>query len=374
MNEAALTPLVRSLPAPLRELGLFGVELWQWLALALLLLVALGLAWIATVIARRALRPALARTETRIDDALLRVVGAPLVLGFSLLFFAAGLPVLALAEPPLTFLRGLLKGIGVATVAWATLRLIDVSAQVLTRRLEREGRRRLATIVPLGQRAAKVFLFVIAVIVLLQNVGLNVTGLIAGVGVGGIAVALAAQKTIENVFGGVSVIADQPVRVGDLCRFRDGRVGTVEEIGLRSTRIRTPDRTLVTIPNADFAQRELENLAARDRIRLHVVIGLRYETTPEQIRAVIDRLRGLVGGHRLVGPETVRVFFLGFGPSALDVEVSAFVDTTDPDEFNAVREELLLSMMETIVEAGAQLAAPSRAVLLNAAPAPAPPA
>jgi MscS family membrane protein len=119
---------------------------------------------------------------------------------------------------------------------------------------------------------------------------INVTALIAGLGVGGIAVALAAQKTLENLFGGITLYADRPVRVGDFCRFGD-RVGTVEEIGLRSTRIRTLDRTLVSVPNAEFSNLHLENYTARDRIWYHPTIGLRYETTPDQLRFVLVEVR-----------------------------------------------------------------------------------
>jgi MscS family membrane protein len=148
----------------------------------------------------------------------------------------------------------------------------------------------------------------------------------------------------------------------------------VEEIGLRSTRIRTPERTLVTIPNADFAQRELENLSMRDRIRLYAVIGLRYETTPDQLRKVLDALRQLIAGHPKVSAETVRIFFIGFGTTSLDVEISAHVRTQDPDEFNVVREELFLRMIDTIAGCGTALARPVSVATLAPAPANVPPA
>src|SRR5207245_3349355 len=119
--------------------------------------------------------------------------------------------------------------------------------------------------VPLGRRSLKVFVAAVAFIAALQNFGFNVTGLIAGLGVGGLAVALAAQKTVENLFGSVSLVADQPVRLGDVCRFGD-TVGTIEDIGLRSTRVRTVDRTLVTIPNAQFSTPALENRSLPYRI------------------------------------------------------------------------------------------------------------
>jgi MscS family membrane protein len=348
----------RDIPAPLREPSFLGLRVWQWIALPILLVIAFVIAAIATILVRRVLLPAAERTPSPVDDRLVRSARGPLLFAFTVMFFAAGLPMLALGDPVHVFLRGLLKGLGVTGLAWAALRLLDVFAVRLGNRFEREGRRRLAALVPLGRRTAKFFLAVVTVVVLLQNVGLDVTGLIAGLGVGGIALALAAQKTIENVFGGISVIADQPVRVGDLCRFRDGRQGVVEEIGMRSTRIRTADRSLVTIPNADFAQRELENLAVRDRIRFLIVMGVRWESTPEQLRRVLAEARTLLAAHPKVSADTVRIFLIGFGVNSFDIEASALVRTTNADEFNAVREDLLLGLMETVERCGTGLARP----------------
>ena len=142
--------------------------------------------------------------------------------------------------------------------------------------------------VPLARRTLKVFVGLLAFLAIFQNLGFNATGILAGLGVGGLAVALAAQKSLENLFGGLSLVADQPVRVGDFCRFGTQQ-GTVEDIGLRSTRVRTLDRTLVTIPNSDFATMQIENFASRDRMRLATTIGLRYETTPDQVRWLLVR-------------------------------------------------------------------------------------
>src|SRR5207237_651308 len=149
-------------------------------------------------------------------------------------------------------LGGAEKAVAIVAVTWLLLRFLDVVAMRFERRLEVQRHMRAVATVPLGRRALKVFVALIAFIAALQNFGFNVTGLLAGLGVGGLAVALAAQKTVENLFGSVSLVADQPVRVGDVCRFGE-TVGTVEDIGLRSTRVRTLDRTLVTIPNAQFS-------------------------------------------------------------------------------------------------------------------------
>jgi MscS family membrane protein len=187
---------------------------------------------------------------------------------------------------------------------------------------------------------------------------------VAGLGVGGIAVALAAQKTIENLFGGVTLFADRPVRVGDFFRYGD-QVGTVEEIGLRSTRVRTLDRTVVSIPNAQFSNMALENFAKRDRMRLWTMIGVRYETTPDQLRFLLARLREVLLAHPRVTEDPARVRFVGFGAYSLDMEVFAYVNTPDWNEFLQIREDIYLLFMDAVKEAGTGFAFPSSTMYLG---------
>ena len=199
---------------------------------------------------------------------------------------------------------------------------------------------------------------------MLDNFGFNVTALVAGLGVGGIAVALAAQKSIENLFGGIMLYADRPVRVGDYCGF-GGRTGVVEEIGMRSTRIRTLDRTVLTVPNAEFSSLQIENFAKRDFIRLSTTLGLRYETTPDQLRHVLIELRRLLYGHPMVSNDPARVRFTGFGAFSLDLEITAYVTTSDWAEFLGVREDLYLQMMDLVEASGTGFAFPSQTLYLG---------
>jgi MscS family membrane protein len=203
----------------------------------------------------------------------------------------------------------------------------------------------------------------------LDSFGFDVTALLAGLGIGGLAVALALQKTLENLFGGATLIADRPVQVGDFCRFGD-KVGTVEEIGLRSTRVRTLDRTVVTIPNADFSTMQLENFARRDRIWYHPTLGLRYETTPEQLRYVLVEIRKLFYSHPRVDPEPARVRFTGFGAYSLDLEVFAYVRVTDYGEYLEVAEDLNLRIMDVVTQAGTGFAFPSQTLYVRPDPPP----
>lgn len=204
-----------------------------------------------------------------------------------------------------------------------------------------------------------------ALLFTLHHFGVSPTGALAGLGVGGIAVALAAQKTLENVVGGISLIADQAVHVGDTLRLGD-TVGTIESVGLRSTRIRTLDRTLVTIPNGQIANMSLETLSARDRFWFHPMLSLRYETTPEQIREVIVGVRRLLKEHSGVDPSSVRVRLLRLGAFSLDVDIFAYVyiATGDWNEFLEFQEELLLHILEIVQQTGAELAFPSQTMYL----------
>jgi MscS family membrane protein len=234
-----------------------------------------------------------------------------------------------------------------------------VLARVAGDALAGRGRPAAVPMVPVGAKVAKVVVLVFVVLAILQNLGVNVTGVLAGLGIGGLAVALAAQKTVENLFGGVTLIIDQPVRVGDFCRFGE-RVGIVEEVGLRSTRVRTLDRTVVTIANAEFARMELENYSRRDRIWLHPTLGLRYETTPDQLRHVLVEIRKMLYAHPKVDPDPARIRFAGFGAYSLDLEIFAYVRTTDYGEFLAIQEDINLRIMDIVAASGTGFAFPSQ--------------
>jgi MscS family membrane protein len=197
----------------------------------------------------------------------------------------------------------------------------------------------------------------------LSHFGINLTATLAGLGVGGIAVALAAQKTLENVIAGVSLILDQAVRVGDVLNLGDIQ-GTVVEVGLRSTRIRTVERTIVSLPNGQIANMKLETLSVRDRFLFHPVVGLRYETTPVQLRAFMADVRTLLSEHVSVDPASMRVRFVRFGPSSFDVDIFAYVFASDWNNFLEIQEELLFGVMDMIQQAGAGIALPSQTLYL----------
>ena len=192
-----------------------------------------------------------------------------------------------------------------------------------------------------------------------EAVGIPIAPLVAGLGVGGLAIALAIRPTLENIIGGLTLFADRPVRVGDFCRYGD-EIGTVEQIGLRSTRIRSLERTIVTVPNAEFSQMKLDNFAARDIRLLKTILQLRYETTPDQLRYVLAELRKLLLGHPKVTPAPARVRFVGYGAYSLDLEIFAYLQCQDQDTFLAIQEDIFLRIADIVKEGGTGFAFPSQ--------------
>lgn len=335
------------LPAPLFEIGFFSVELWQWIGLLGLVLVALGAAWLSAAVIVWLARPLVARFRDDVDHQLDRLIRRPLRLAVAVTVFYAGSFFLALSLPAQQILNGSFRSVGVVIATWLMLRVIDVAVLRIEHRLSASGRDATVGVLPVGRRAAKALLIALATLAFLQNLGFNVTGLLAGLGIGGLAVALAAQETVKNFFGGLALIADQPVRIGDFCRFGT-TMGTVEDISLWSTRVRTLDQTLVSIPNAQFASMQLENFTRRDRIPLNTTFSLGDGTGADGLRSVLADLRNMLMTHPKVQHDHVRVSVVGFNGSQLQVEVFAYIVTRSFKEFLAIREDLFLQIMSIV--------------------------
>jgi MscS family membrane protein len=222
-----------------------------------------------------------------------------------------------------------------------------------------------AAVLRLLRRVTNTLIFFTALLFALYHFGFNPTAALAGLGVGGIAVALAAQKTLENVIAGVSLIADHAVRVGDTLKLGDV-VGTVVDVGLRSTSIRTFDRTVVSVPNGQMANMSLEILSARDKFWFHPLIGLRYETSPAQLRSIVDEINDLLAEHSKLDAPSVRVNFLRLSAYSLDVEIFAYVFASDWAEFLQIQQDLLLSVIGIVHQVGAEVAFPSQTTYLSA--------
>ena len=226
-----------------------------------------------------------------------------------------------------------------------------------------------ASLLRLVSRTIGVIAVMVLFIRMLNELGVPVYGLVTGAGVGGIAIALASKNTLENFMGALNLFADRPVRVGDLCRFDEEStqgwrpVGRVESIGLRSTKIRRTDDFLITIPNAELAQRNIVNLSSNDRFLLATTIGLRYETTDDQLRYLLVQLRELMHAHPKTvhtAKDPIRIRFTGFGESSLNVELRGYISTKSYSEFLAIQEDIMLRILDMVKQAGTGFAFPSR--------------
>ncbi len=250
-------------------------------------------------------------------------------------------------------------------IAWTLLRLNKALERYLIRRSRGVGRSELTALLGLLRRMADGLVVAVCGLVTLNHFGVNPTAALAGLGIGGIAVALAAQKTLENVIGGLSIIFDKAVRVGDFLKVGE-MVGTVDSVGLRSTRLRTLDRTIISVPNGQVANANIETISDRDKFWFHHIVGLRPNTTSQQLRAAIDTMRAYLAAHPSVDTnDTVRVRFFRVGTSSLDVEFFAYILAANWDRFLETQQELLLDIMAIIERAGTSIALPSQILHLT---------
>jgi len=343
---------VRGLPHWAR-VETMGQAIWQWLLLVAAVLLAVLIVGLVRGWARR---PSAGRGA----PSYFRRMAVPS--SFLVLAWLLGGPVIrqiGLKGSSMILSDLVLSGVLVLALAWLAIRGGGAIAEYVVRLPSITERSVDAHLVRLSARVLSMLAGVLIVVEGCRSLGVPIAGLVAGVGVGGLAVALAAQSTIENFIGSLTIFADRPVRVGDFCRFGE-EVGTVEEIGLRSTRLRTLGRSLMTIPNSEFSRLRLDNYSQRDANLFRAVLSLRYETTPRQLRDVLRRIRELLLENPLVRDAPTRVRLVELGEYAFEIEVFAVVEVKDWSEFLAVREEMLLQAVDAVEAAGARLAVPAR--------------
>jgi MscS family membrane protein len=363
MSKGTQDWLLEHLPPSLRAIGPQQLSWWQWLGLPLLAACAVALAIPLSRVTRALLARLLQREPGHGLDHRLQRVSGPLLLGWATLLFALALRWLRLHEQASAAVLIGVRAAGLLAFYWALTRGIDVLRELLSNSSWGKAAST-RSLLPLGAKVGKVFVVVLAVMAFLSELGYAVTSLIAGLGIGGVAVALGAQKTLENLFGAFSIGADQPFLQGDTVRVGDV-IGTVEAVGLRSTRIRTQERTLVTIPNGKLADQQIESLAARDRLLLNSPLRLVYGTSAAQLRAILQGVEAALREQPKLYPDGVTVRFVGWSESSLNVEVTAWFATTDWNEFLGIRQELLLRFMEIVERAGSAFAFPTRTVHLQ---------
>ena len=350
--------IARIVPATLTGRRLLGMSLAQWLGWLLSVPVSWLLAWLLALLFSTPARircklrklPFTTVLPTRVKTSLTCIL-AILIHGF--LVYLLGPPLLYRAYY-FRFLAALLM----ACCVWLVSTIIDRGFEGAVNRI-RTQRRGGESILILMRRLTSVLLLIIGLLIALSMFGLNVKTTLAGLGIGGLALALAAQKSLENFIGGASLLMDKAVEVGDLCQIGD-RLGFVEDIGLRSLKLRTIDQKLLVVPNGLLAQMQFDNMTSRRKMLINQNFMLRIETQVEQLRYVLDRVQSMLNDHPGIEFGTSRVRLANCAGAAFELELFAYCKTGDIAEFTAIRQNVILKIAEIVEAAGTRFAPTTR--------------
>ncbi len=356
--------LEKDLPNYLVRNRLLGMPAWQWIAIILLAPVAMALGWALAFLIRtvwqlvrrvRGLSPLPPQPIRRFGP------GAMLLAVIIHYSFVAAIGTSLLYRQ---YYQRIILVLLAFAVYWAVLQVTHWVFRGIALRLTERGRLAERSLVSLTRRVLDVAIFLVIGLIVLNAMDVNVTAALAGLGIGGLAIGLGAQKTFENLLGGISILTDKAVVVGDPCKIGD-RAGTVEDIGLRSTKIRTEERTVVSIPNGTVATATLENFRYRDKILCKQTIRLRYDLSPDHLRYVLEQLREVLVAHAKVEESTARVRVMRFSEYAIEVELYAYILERDYGVFLAIQEDLLLQVMDALERTGGPVALPSQTTMVT---------
>ncbi|MDQ6954193.1 MAG: mechanosensitive ion channel family protein [Mariprofundaceae bacterium] len=307
------------------------------------------------------------RTETPLDDILLAAAEKPA--GWLILTLGLMLSIHIL-NPPLTsfplveFIDHAVRIISIMLASWFTWRLIDGFAAYFSARAVKTDSALDDQLVPFISKTLKIFLVFTIILVLAQNMGYSISGLIASLGIGGLAIAMAAKDTIANIFGSVMILLDRPFTVGDWIKTSQFE-GVVEEVGFRSTRIRTFSKTLVNVPNSQLANMVIDNIDAMPKRRVKMRIGITYDTTPEKMKQAIASIENILLNHKGVDQDYSLVKFDSFEDSSLSIFLYYFSKSTVWEEYLQTRQEVNLEIMQALEALNLEFAFPSRSLYLH---------
>ena len=340
-----------------------GNPLWQYLAFLIYVVLAFYVSKFMDYLIQVQLKKWAAKTETKFDDLLLDLLKGPVKVISFVIFLHLGLRLFAWPAWAETFISNALKIVVAISLTYVALKFIDLLVSFWQQRAGESHDTVLDhQLFPIIRKALKVFTIIIAILVTSQNMGMNVTGLLASLSIGGLAVGLAAQDTLSNLFGAVAIFADRPFRIGDRIQV-DKIDGTVETIGLRSTRVRNLDGHLVTIPNRNMANANIVNVSNRPNIKTVMNIGLTYDTPAAKVERAVKLLENIFRSH----PKTADLVigFDKFEPSSLNIQLVHWWDSTDFKEYLAGIQSLNLELKRQFDAEGISFAFPSQTVYVR---------
>jgi len=344
---------VEDLRRQLPDASFLGYELFKWVIVLAIAILAYGIVLLIALAVRWLLR----NSETSLQRRIFRFLTQPFGTWVVLMSMNAAATSLGRGVTAEELQR--LSPFPILITVWAMLASMNLLRDIYSAHLKGKGRPGTVVLLHPAANAAKLFIIIGGALVYLDQLGINITTVLAGLGVGGIAVALALQKPMEDVFGAITLYTQQPARVGDFCRIRT-ETGTIEEIGLRTTRIRTLANSVIAIPNSQLANEPIENISSREKILYRPVLRLRYDTTPEQLRQILEGIRDLLSSHERVLQDNHRVRFKEIADDALLVEIYAYLSTTEWAEYLGLAEELNIRALDIVARAGTSLSLPAR--------------
>jgi MscS family membrane protein len=345
----------------------FGITIRHYTLAFLVILAAFVLRKLLSSIVLSSLRRLAHRTSTDLDDAIIKAVGPPLGLAVIIGGIYAATAVLHLPSEPVNVRRAadvILATLVIVAATWLLLRAIDATTAYLATLTQRTESRLDDQLIPILRKSLKVFVGVLAFVSIVQNLGYSVSSLLAGLGIGGLAVALAAKDTLSNFFGSFVILIDRPFAVGDWIEFGEGE-GVVEEIGFRSTRIRTFAKTEVSVPNSVLANAVINNWSRMPIRRIKMTVGVTYESSAEQMEQAVEGIKKLLREHKEVYQDFYLMNFTDFGSSSLDIFAYFFTTTTVWAEYLRIRQEVNISIMRLLESLDMEVAFPTRTVYLK---------
>jgi MscS family membrane protein len=253
---------------------------------------------------------------------------------------------------------------GVVLVIWALVRMVDRLCAWWEEKAKETETKLDDQLVPIVRQGLKAFLYIVGIVFIIQNLGYSVTSLVAGVGLGGAALALASQDTVANVFGSIVIFFDKPFQIGDWIAMGTTE-GTVEDVGLRTTRVRTFANSLVTVPNALFTKNSVTNWSLMKKRRIKMNIGITYSASPEKVDALVQKIRSIIQEDDNFHHDFFLVNFDNFGPSSLDIFIYCFTKSTVWAEFLQTKQEFMLKIMHAVKDLGLEFAFPTQTVYLE---------
>ncbi len=352
-----------SIPSSLRKTGVW-LEHWQWLGIAAIIFIGL----LIDRLTRLLLGSLVRRWQSRQRSQHYRRLDPTLLRPFALLFMAAiwwtGLNLLSLPAASLLVLLVAAKFLAAFAGVWGLYRLVDLLSSYLGVKAAGTDTKIDDVLVPLFSKTLKLFTTVIGIVFIADTLNMNVTGLLAGLGLGGLAFALAAKDVVENLFGSITVLLDRPFHVGDWVVIGDVE-GTVETVGFRSTRIRTFYNSVISLPNSRMITAHVDNMGSRQYRRLKTTLGLAYDTPAEKVDAFCAGLRTLVMTHPHTRKDYFHVYFNSYSASSLDILVYIFFETPDWGAELKARHEFLLSALKLAEELSIEYAYPTQTLYMR---------